>query len=90
MSSFCKSYSHSFSKNIIIYAIFNDQICNDMLTHDIVSFEQLGPENQLSNVDPYTHMLPLYIIGSIVYSRAIVYIHQDFLKIVVHVVINNK
>ena len=32
-----------FSKNISIYAIFNDQSFNDQLTNDIVSFEQLGP-----------------------------------------------
>ena len=38
----CK-YSHFFSKNINIYATFNDQSFNDMLTKDIVSFEQLGP-----------------------------------------------
>ena len=38
----CKSYSHFFSKNISIYAIFNDQSFNDTLTNDIVSFEQLG------------------------------------------------
>ena len=49
MSSFCKckSFSHFFSKNIsiiIIYAIFNDQSFNDMLTNDIVSFEQLDPD----------------------------------------------
>ena len=31
-----------FSKNISIYAIFNHQSSNDMLTNDIVSFEQLG------------------------------------------------
>ena len=45
MSSFCKckSYSHFFSKNISIYAIFNDQSLNDTVTNDIVSFEQLGP-----------------------------------------------
>ena len=44
MSGFCKckSYSHFFSKNISIYAIFDDQIFNDTLTN-IVSFEQLGP-----------------------------------------------
>ena len=40
----CKSYSHFFSKNISLYAIFNDQNFNDMLTNkNIVSFEQLGP-----------------------------------------------
>ena len=46
VSSFCicKSYSHFFSKNISIYAIFNDQSLNDTLTNDIVSFKELGPE----------------------------------------------
>ena len=39
----CKSYSHFFSKNNSIYAVFNDQSFNDTLTHDILSFEQLGP-----------------------------------------------
>ena len=34
-----------FSKNISEYAIFNDQRFKDMLTKDIVSFEQLGPDN---------------------------------------------
>ena len=33
-----------FSKNISVYAIFNDQSFNDTLTNDIVSFEQLGPD----------------------------------------------
>ena len=36
--------THFFSKNINIYAMFNDQSFNDTLTNDIVSFEQLGPE----------------------------------------------
>ena len=31
------------SKNITVYAIFNDQSFNDTLPNDIVSFEQLGP-----------------------------------------------
>ena len=35
-----------FSKNISTYAIFNDQSFNDMLTNDIVSFEQLSPVPQ--------------------------------------------
>ena len=39
----CKSYSHFVSKNINVYAMFNDQSFNDTLTNDIVSFEQLGP-----------------------------------------------
>ena len=46
MSSFCKckSYSHFFGKNISVYNIFDDKSFNNMLTNDIVSFEQLGPE----------------------------------------------
>ena len=40
-----KSYSHFFSKNIRIYAIFNDQSFNGTLTNDIISFEQLGPDS---------------------------------------------
>ena len=46
VSSFCKckSYSHFFSKNINVFAIFNDQSFNNTLTNDIVSFEQLGSE----------------------------------------------
>ena len=39
----CKSYSHFFSKNISVHAIFNDQSFNDTLTNNIASFEQLGP-----------------------------------------------
>ena len=31
---------------ISIYAIFNDQSFNDILTNNIISFEQLGPEKQ--------------------------------------------
>ena len=50
VSSFCKSSSHFFSKNISIYAIFNDQSFND--TNDIVSFEQLGPEFQYGYQQP--------------------------------------
>ena len=33
-----------FSKNVSVYAIFNDQSFNDSLTNDIVSIEQLGPD----------------------------------------------
>ena len=61
MSSFCKckSYSHFFSKNISIYAIFNDQSFNDMLTNDIVSFEQLGPgDNEAVHNEVMSWTLP--------------------------------
>ena len=49
VSSFCKckSYSHSFSKNVSVYAIYNDQSFNDMLSNDIVSFDKLGPGCQI-------------------------------------------
>ena len=55
MSSFCicKNYSHFFSKNISVYAIFNDQSFNDMLTNDIISFEQLGPALKGMNLLPF-------------------------------------
>ena len=33
-----------FSKNISVYAIFNDQSFHDTLTNNFVSFEQLGRE----------------------------------------------
>ena len=33
-----------FSKNINVYAIFNDQSFNDTFLNNIVSFEQLGPD----------------------------------------------
>ena len=32
-----------FSKNISVYAIFNDQSINNTLTNDIISFKQLDP-----------------------------------------------
>ena len=37
-----------FSKNISLYAIINDQSFNGMLTNNIISFEQLGPDVLLS------------------------------------------
>ena len=40
-----KNVTHFFSKNISVYAIFDDQRFNNTLTKDIISFEQLGPEN---------------------------------------------
>ena len=54
VSSFCKSYSHFFSKNISVYGIFNDQSLNDTLTYDIFSFEQLGPDLKASKANVYT------------------------------------
>ena len=45
-----KSYSHFFSKNISLYAIFNDQSFNGTLTNNIVSFEQLGPDQLLLTI----------------------------------------
>ena len=37
-----------FSKNISIYAIVNDKSFNDTLTKDIISFEQLGPDEHFA------------------------------------------
>ena len=42
-----KNVGSFFSKNISVYAIFDDQHFNDTLTVDIVSFEQLGPGSKL-------------------------------------------
>ena len=56
----CKSYSHFFSKNISIFAIFFDQSFNDSLTNDTVSFEQLGPEQDATS--NYRIMAPNVII----------------------------
>ena len=39
-----------FSKNIRVYAIFNDQSFNELLTNDIASFEQLGPGNKIRGI----------------------------------------
>ena len=36
-----------FSKNIRVYAMYNDQCFNNTLTNGIVSFEQLGPDMEL-------------------------------------------
>ena len=38
-----------FSKNISIHAIFSDQSFNDMLTNHIISFEQLGPDDNTAH-----------------------------------------
>ena len=41
--------THIFSsKNISVYAIFNDQSFNDTLNNDIVSSEQLSPDHLLA------------------------------------------
>ena len=41
----CKSYSHFFSKKFQHIRVSLDVNFNDTLTNDIVSFQQLGPEN---------------------------------------------
>ena len=45
------AYSHFFSKNIYVYAIFNEQSFNDMLTKDIISFEQVDLDSVIWNYD---------------------------------------
>ena len=44
MSSYCKSYSHFFSKKFQHICVSLDGNFNESLTNDIVSFEQLGPD----------------------------------------------
>ena len=68
MSSFCKckSYSHFFSKNNSIYAVFNDQSFNDTLTNDIVSFEQLGPD-----VSTLEKSVPDHCVGRCQFQAAV-------------------
>ena len=63
MSSFCKckSYSYFFSKNISVYSVLNDQSFNNTLTEDIVSFEQLGP----NQVFVYSHRYSTVVNDSI-------------------------
>ena len=35
-------------KNISLYAIINDQSFEDMLTNNIIGFEQLGPDQEFT------------------------------------------
>ena len=60
VSSFCKckSYSHFFSKNISVFAIFDDQSFNNTLTNDNVSFEQLGPGSRVVSAPYLDHEVP--------------------------------
>ena len=66
MSSFCKckSYSHFYSKNISVNAIFNDKSVNNTLTNNIVCFEQLGPGVKLTIVfiEDFTQVVISYEI----------------------------
>ena len=78
MSSFCKckSYSHVFSKNISIYAIFNDQSFNDTLTNDIVSFEQLDQGPVVQSVVSLTGLLrviSLTVLADSIYNILILH-----------------
>ena len=41
--------------SISVYAIFNDQSFNETITNDIVSFEQLGPENKADNLTKWCY-----------------------------------
>ena len=52
--------AHFLSKNISLYAMLNDQSFNDILTNNMVSFEQLGPD-QLE----YMHNL-IKILGKLI------------------------
>ena len=59
-----------FSKNVSVYAIFNDQSFNDTLTNDIVSFEQLGPEVYVTEVTlPHPNTYQYFICNVIPRAR---------------------
>ena len=49
MSSFCKSYSHFFSKKFQHICVSLDVNFNESLTNDVVSFEQLGSGQLINN-----------------------------------------
>ena len=46
----CKSYSHFFSKKFQHICVSLDVNFNELLTNDIISFEQLGPGCNLGNI----------------------------------------
>ena len=53
-NSACKSYSHFFSKKFQHNCVSLDVNFNESLTNDIVSFEQLGPDNHFKKTDTTT------------------------------------
>ena len=65
-----------FIKNISVFFIFKDQGFNDMLTNNIVSFEQLGPDfypTLLINTNtctiinfPHTFTCSIWILGFVI------------------------
>ena len=57
-----------FSKNISVYAIFNDQSFNDTLTNHIFSFEQLGPDVFL----PINKNIFINILSNILIMRPVI------------------
>ena len=68
VSSFCKYYSYFFSKNISVYAIFNDQSFNNTLTNDIVGFEQLGPDEYPKHMFLERNKIYIYLPTSLIWS----------------------
>ena len=50
-----------FSKNISVYAIFNNQNFTDTLTNDIVCFEQLDPGWYFAHAQADLHLCILHI-----------------------------
>ena len=73
-------YSHFFSNNISIYAIFNDQSFKDTLTDDIVSSEQLGPESKIYHIYPkYSHRCALQTVIFFFFYNFFNYESQDSL-----------
>ena len=50
------------NKYVSICSIFNDQSFNDMLTNDIVSFEQLGPDKYFSYFPKKKQLHTLWVL----------------------------
>ena len=63
-----------FSKNVIVYSIFNDQSFNDTLTNDIVSFEQLGPDVPMFKVKVIIFWLLLLMINYNYYLSTVIHL----------------
>ena len=72
----CKNYSHIFSKNISIHAIFNDQNFNNTLTNDIVSLNNWvqGPDVQsIVSLTTSLRVISLTVLADSIYHILIIF-----------------
>ena len=59
----CKSYSHFFSKKFQHICVSLDVNFNELLTNDVVSFEQLGPEGMFSHTEAHMFLCRIILCG---------------------------